>query len=77
MARYQYMPGTQISTTDDEFWRRSVERRVREHFEEESERARLDIEPSLNDYQIAEEQGERHSWGVNDSYADASDVAGG
>jgi len=77
MARYQHMPGTQMNMTDDEFWRRSVDKRIREHFEEESERARLDIEPSLNDYQLAEEQGEKHSWGVQEGYADASDIAGG
>jgi hypothetical protein len=77
MARYQNMPGTNTNMTDDQFWRRSVDKRIREHFEEESERARLDIEPSLNDYQIAEEQGEKHSWGVYENCADAGDIAGG
>jgi hypothetical protein len=77
MARYQQVPGTQMNMTDDEFWRRSVDKRIREHFEEESERARLDIEPSLNDYQLAEEHGEKHSWGTNEGYADAGDIAGG
>jgi hypothetical protein len=73
MAKYQNMPGTQMNMTDDEMWRRSV----REHFEEESERARLDIEPSLNEYQIAAEHGERHSLGAREDIADASDLAGG
>ncbi len=77
MARTQYMPGMKTNMTDDEFWRRSVERRIREHFDEECERARLDLEPSLNEYQIAEELGEKHSWGVYENCADAGDVAGG
>jgi hypothetical protein len=58
-------------------WRRSVEKRIREHFEEESERARLDIEPSLNEYQIAAEHGETHSLSPREDIADASDLAGG
>lgn len=77
MARNQYMPGMQMNMTDDEFWRRSVDKRLREHFEEESERARLDIEPSLNEYQLAEQHGEKHSWGARDDFANASDIAGG
>jgi hypothetical protein len=77
MATYQSMPGTQMNMTDDEMWRRGVEKRVREHFEEESERARLDIEPSLNEYQIAAEHGERHSLDAREDIADASDLAGG
>jgi hypothetical protein len=77
MARNRPLPGTHVNMTDDEFWRRSVETRLREHFEEESERARLDIEPSLNDYQIAEERGERHILRAPEDLADAGDLAGG
>lgn len=73
------MPGTNmLSTTDDEFWRRCVDRRMRDHYEEESERARLDIEPVLNGYQMAEEQGDKHSHGqIPSEIADAGDLAGG
>jgi hypothetical protein len=65
------------SMTDDEFWRRGVEKRVREHYEEESERARLDIEPSANEYKKAEEEGDHHPRQAPSEIADASDIAGG
>ncbi len=73
-SKYQPQFG---SMTDDEFWRRSVERRVREHYEEESERARLDIEPSANEFKRAEEEGQHSETRPSSDIADASDVAGG
>ena len=78
MAQKDPLGTKMVSTTDDEFWRRSVERHLREHFAEESERSRLDIEPSPNEYQMAEEHGERHGAGQVSGYiADAGDLAGG
>jgi hypothetical protein len=70
------MPGMK-TMTDDEFWRRSVDKRIREHYEEEKDRARLDIEPSVNEYQLAREHGEYKQGGVREDYANAGDLAGG
>ncbi len=48
------------------------------HFAEEyAERAMRGLEATPNEYQRAEEQGEKHTSGVPSYLADAGDIAGG